>query len=209
MRAREPLCLAVSAVLLLAGSAGAAWAQGDTVQIKPGLWRVTSQLWLDGKEILSEIDAAGARATAQVLEQARAGMSPAERADFDRNFQPPPRESAQFEMECITPAEANLSSQAALQTALASLQVPPWACNTTNARSSASGHSFDYVCRTSANARAQGQARFVWITERRYRVEIEGSSHLVDMDTGRPLTQRMVTARALTTGHWHAESCQP
>ncbi|MDZ7651605.1 MAG: DUF3617 family protein [Burkholderiaceae bacterium] len=199
--------VAVSAVLLMAAPVGTAWAQVDTVELKPGLWRVTAQLWLDGKEVLGEIDAAGARATAKVLEQARKGMSAAERAEFDRNL--PPRESARVDTECISAAEASVSPEAALRAALDALQQPPWICSTSNARSSTNGHSFDYRCRTPANAIAEGKARFEVITERRYRSVIEGRSHVVNMETGKPLDARIVSARALTTGYWQAESCQP
>jgi len=165
-------------------------------------------LWLDGKEVLGAINAAGALVTAEILRYARARMSPAERADFDRNHQPPVRESAQLEMECITPAEASMSPQAALRTALDAIQQPPWTCSITNARSSSTGHSFDYRCRTRANALAEGKARFEVIGGRSYRAEIEGRSHVVDMQTGRPQDSRILPARALTMGLWQAENCQ-
>jgi hypothetical protein len=198
------------ATLLAATFHGNAQAQdSNAVMLKPGLWRVTSQLWLDGKEVLGAIDAAGAQATADILNDARARMSPLERAEFDRNYQPPQRESAQLEMECITPEEARMSPQAGLQAALEALQQQPWTCSITNARSSGSGHSFDYRCRTPANALAEGKARFETITDRRYSTEIVGRSHLVDMQTGRPLDSRIVAARSLTVGIWQAESCQP
>jgi len=57
-------------------------------------------------------------------------------------------------MECITPAEASMSPQAALRTALDAIQQPPWTCSITNARSSYTEDSFDYRCRTRANAMA-------------------------------------------------------
>jgi hypothetical protein len=201
---------AAAALLCAAACSGNARAQdGKTTMLKPGLWRVTSQLWLDGKEVLGAVDAAGARATAEVLRNARAGMSPAERAEFDRNFQPPQRESARLEMECITAEEAGMSPQAALRNALQAVQQPPWTCGITNARSSATDHSFDYRCSTPANALAEGKARFETSTDRRYRSTIVGRSHLVDMQTGRPLDSRIVAARALTVGVWQAEGCQP
>jgi hypothetical protein len=201
---------AAAAMLCAMAFSGNALAQdGKTVMLKPGLWRVTSQVWLDGKEVLGAVDAAGARATAEVLKNARAGMSPAERAEFDRNFQPPQRERVQLEMECITAEEARMSPQAALRTALQAVQQPPWTCSITNARTSATGHSFDYRCSTPANALAEGKARFETSTDRRYRSEIVGRSHLVDMQTGRPLDSRIVAARALTEGLWQTESCRP
>lgn len=205
-RPRALRCLAAVALLTFC-VAGAALAQGGSVKLKPGLWRVTSQVWLDGKEVLSAIDAAGARATAEVLEQARAGMSPAERAEFDRNL--PPRQSAQVDTECITAADANISPQEALREALASLQQPPWTCTVSNARSSANGHSFDYRCRTPANAIAEGKARFEVVTDARYRVEFDGRSHMVDMETGRPLEPRIVVARSVTLGQWQSARCEP
>ena len=112
-------------------------------------------------------------------------------------------------MECITSEEASMSASAALQAALATVFEPPWTCSVTNARSSSNGHSFDYRCRTPANARAEGKARFETITDRRYRSEIEGRSHLVDMDTGRPMNPRTIPVRALSTGHWQRENCSP
>jgi hypothetical protein len=102
-----------------------------------------------------------------------------------------------------------MSPQAALQVALEALQQPPWACNITNARSRVLGHSFDCRCRTPANALADGKARFEASTDRRYRTEIVGRSHLVDMHNGGPLDARIVAARALTVGPWQAESCRP
>ena len=136
-------------------------------------------------------------------------MTPAERAEFDRNYRPPARESAQGETECITPAEARLSPAEALQMALASLQQPPWACTTSNARTDTKGHGFDYRCRTPANAQAEGKARFELVTDRRYRSEIDGRSQVVDNTTGKAVDTRMVSARALTTGNWQAERCTP
>jgi hypothetical protein len=199
-----------AAALLAVFCTCAAWAQGDgTLAIKPGLWRITSQVWLDGKEVLGELDTVGAQATADVLKKARAGMSPAERAEFDRNVRPPARESLQQDTECITPAEARMSPQAALQEALHSLMQPPWSCSITQARSGATGHSFDYRCRTPANATAEGKARFERVTESRYRSEIDGRSHLVDMDSGKPLSPRVMPVRSMTIGVWQAESCQP
>jgi len=101
-----------------------------------------------------------------------------------------------------------MSPQAALRTALDAIQQPPWTCSITNARSSSTGHSFDYRCRTRANALAEGKARFEVIGGRSYRAEIEGRSHVVDMQTGRPQHPRIVPARALTLGPWQAENCQ-
>jgi hypothetical protein len=204
--ALRALAIAASAGLLLGSVTGAAWAQGNTLKLKPGLWRITSQLWLDGKEVLSAIDAAGARATDQALAQARAGMSAAERAEFDRSL--PPRESAGADTECITTAEARVSPEAALREALLALHEPPWVCTVSNARSSASGHSFDYRCRTPANAIAEGKARFDVITETRYRTEFDGRSHVVNMETGRPVDPRVVAARSLEVGQWEAETCK-
>jgi hypothetical protein len=111
--------------------------------------------------------------------------------------------------DCITAAQASVSPAAALREALDAVHQPPWICSTSNARSNAKGHSFDYRCRTPANALAEGKARFDVITESRYRSTIEGRSHVVDMDTGKPLDARIVSARSLTTGYWQAESCQP
>ena len=102
-----------------------------------------------------------------------------------------------------------MSPQAALRTALEALQQPPWTCGITNAHGSAAGHSFDYRRTTPANALAEGKARFETSTDRRYRSEIVGRSHLVDMQTGRPLDSCIVAARALTVGLWQAESCRP
>jgi hypothetical protein len=206
MRARALRCVTAVALLTF-GAASAALAQGGTVKLKPGLWRVTSQVWLDGMEVLSALDAAGARASAEILEQVRAGMSPAERAEFDRHL--PPRQSAQVDTECITAADASISPQEALREALASLQQPPWTCTVSNARSGANGHSFDYRCRTPANAIAEGKARFEVLTEARYRVEFDGRSHMVDMETGRPLEPRIVVARSVTLGQWQSERCEP
>ena len=54
------------ACLTLAVLGNAALAQGaGTVQIKPGQWRVTSQVWLDGKEVTAAVDAAGGEGNGQ------------------------------------------------------------------------------------------------------------------------------------------------
>jgi hypothetical protein len=42
-------------------------------------------------------------------------------------------------------------------------------------------------------------------TDRRYRTEKEGRSHLVDIRTGKPLDPRIVPAGALTSGQRQAE----
>jgi hypothetical protein len=131
-------------------------------------------------------------------------MTPAERAEFDRNL--PPRDSVRDETECITAAEAAIDPEAALQMALQAVHQPPWTCSFSQRTASPAGTSFAYTCRTPAGARAEGKARFE-ASQSRYMNEIVGRSHVVDMQTGKPLDPRIVPLRALTEGRWLAEQC--
>lgn len=194
------------AVLVLLAVAAAAAAAVATIDLRPGQWRLTSEVWIDGKPVLRSIDAAGAQATAEVLRNARAQMTPAERAEFDRNL--PARDSVRDDTECITAAEAAMDPEAALQTALQAVHQPPWICSFSQRVASPSGTSFNYNCRTPAGARADGKARFE-ASETRYVNEITGRSHVVDMQTGKPLDARILPVRALNEGRWLAERCTP
>lgn len=194
------------AVPLLLAVAAAATATVATIDLRPGQWRLTSEVWIDGKPVLGRLEAAGAQATADVLRNVRAGMTPAERAEFDRNL--PVRESVRDDTECITPADAAIDPDAALQMALQAVHQPPWNCSIGQRIASPAGTSFSYQCRTPAGARADGKARFE-ASATRYVNEITGRSHVVDMQTGKPLDARIVAVRALTEGRWQAERCTP
>lgn len=66
-------CCVDATLLSAASSSQTALAQdGRSVTLESGLWRVTPQLWLDGREVLGAIDTAGALVTAEILRDARA-----------------------------------------------------------------------------------------------------------------------------------------
>lgn len=193
---QQALLLVFSGMLVCGG------VQAQSVQmLKPGLWQTTTQVWIDGKDVM----AAMRLATDQILSRARAEMTPEQRADFDNNM---PTDN--METECITAEDAAMNPQDSLRQALQSMhQAASWACSFSNELTSATGYSFDYRCRTPANARAGGKARFeIDASKRSYRADINGDGHVVNDDTGAPLHPRMVKARSLTTGQWHAEQCE-
>lgn len=207
MRAQVFAFAAALAVPALGTDAAAA----GTIDLRPGLWQVTSEVWIDGKAVLAEIDAAGQRASAEVMRRARAQMSAAERAEFDRAMAASNAGDgrAQSETECIPPAEARIDARDALEQAMQALYQPPWTCSFSGANASAAAQtlSFSYRCQTSAGARAEGQARFE-ASQTRYRHELAGRSHAMDMETGKPLDARLLPVRSVTTGRWVSAQCE-
>lgn len=194
----------IQQALLLVFS-GMVWCSGVQAQpvqmLKPGLWQTTTQVWIDGKDVMATMRAA----TDQILNKARAEMTPEQRADLDNNMP-----ADDMETECITAEDAAMNPQDSLRQALQSMhQAASWACSFSNERTSTAGYSFDYRCSTPAHARAEGKARLeIDASKRSYRADINGDSHVVNDDTGAPLHPRMVKARSLTTGQWRAAQCE-
>jgi hypothetical protein len=195
---------ALAAFALFTGAIAAA-----PIELRPGLWQVTTELWIDGNRVLADIDAAGQRAAVDVLRHAREQIPLAERAEFDRAVAEAAanRSGVHTETECIAPQEARVEAQAALEQALQAVYQPPWTCGSSGATAAAQTLSFSYRCQTAAGARAEGQARFE-ASSTRYRHEITGRSHAVDMQTGKPHDSRLLPVRSITTGRWLAQQCE-
>lgn len=177
------------------------------IRLRPGQWETSSRIWLDGKEVLGDLEAASDRATRDVLAQARAQMTPEERAEFDRTL--PPRESIVRDTECVTPEQSRMDAGAVLREALRAVHAEPWSCRFSREQASSRGYSFEYDCNTSGGGRAQGTARATVSGDTAYTVAIDGRSHAVDNATGRPLEPRMLDTRLAGDGVWKAEQCSP
>lgn len=170
--------------------------------MEPGQWTVTSQVWIDGQEVLGRLDAA----SRQIMNDVRARMTPQERAEFDRNVPPP--ESAGTETECITAQEARIDGATWLREGLQSIHQPPWQCTFSRERADRTGFSFEYRCSTAAGARAEGRAQLT-AAARQWRSEYTGRGHWVLSESGAPLDPRMVPVRAVSEGRWHSPRCEP
>lgn len=202
------LVVALTAVTASAFAPVAVAAEGaGEIRIRPGQWETSSRIWLDGREVLSDLESASERATRDVLAQARAQMTPEEREEFDRTL--PPRDSIVRDTECVTPAQSRMDAGAVLREALQAVHAEPWSCTFSHEQASSRGYYFEYDCRTAGGGRAQGNARTTVDGETAYTVVIEGRSHAVDNATGRPLEPRMLDTRLVAEGVWKAEQCMP
>jgi hypothetical protein len=186
--------------MIFASSAQAADGIG-TLQLRPGHWQVHVQIWLDGKVVLSALD----EAARKINERLRLELSPADRAEFDRELSQ--RRSLNQQSECISEADSRMNARAALEQMTRSLHAPPWACSFRDERASSSGFEYRYSCRTAAGGRAEGQARFVVRGNSAYEGTIEGTSHVIDNATGKPLEPRIIPVRSLSQGSWIGAQC--
>ncbi len=108
--------------------------------------------------------------------------------------------------ECITPEDAEVPADEALEEILGSIYQPPWRCTFSNQRADSQGVSLDYRCDTPRNALTEGRARFE-AANTSYRMSLDGRSHAVNMQTGEPLSPRIVLVKSLNTGQWVEEQC--
>jgi hypothetical protein len=189
--------IAAALVALPTGPAAAA-----PLPLEPGQWTVTNQVWIDGKEVLGQLDAV----SRQVMSDVRARMTPQERAELDRNL--PPAQSAGTDTECITAQDAGTDGAELLRGSLQSIHEPPWQCTFSRERADRTGFAFDYRCSTTAGGRAEGRAQLT-AAARHWRTEINGRGNWVLSESGAPLDLRVVPVRAVSEGRWQAPRCEP
>lgn len=188
---------ALALALTLTGATGAAAQQ---LELRPGLWQFRTQVWINGQEILQPLD----RAAAEIIARTRAGMTAAERAEFDRN--PPPAGQASTDTECIPESEARMDAREALQQAMRSVHQPPWTCTFRDERAGTDGVSFLYDCQTAAGGKADGRAAFRLPSAATQLTTIEGRAHVVD-GRGAPLGPDLAPVKLRSEGRWIAASC--
>jgi hypothetical protein len=201
---RHAAVVGLSAIGFGAGGGPVLAQPAASQSLQPGLWQASTQIWFDGQEVLRALDDATRKTTEQIVLDLRSRMTAQERAEFDRTL--PPRESLVTDTECITPEDARMSPQDQLRTALQAIHEPPWACSFSGERRGPGGFSFDYRCRTPADAQARGTARFEG-GGRFYRMAIDGTGQWTDQQTGKPLDSRVMNVRSLTVGRWLAPRC--
>jgi len=166
-------------------------------KIKPGQYRTQHQIWLDGKEVLSGINAM----RQQMLDKMRAGMSAEQRAEFDANM-PPDEENS----DCVPADEASISVTQYLQQVVTSMQTPPWQCSFSQQQFAGNSLTFNFSCQTPAHATTAGKAKFEYSAES-YRVEINNRGHVINGETGAPLGPQLIDGKNITTGQWISAEC--
>ncbi len=187
----------VAAVVAIGMGATTMANAGSTVTIKPGSYRVTSQVWIDGKEILQGLHAA----RDQILANARARMSAEERAQFDREMA-----AQNDELDCVTPEESEVDPHIILQKTIESMRERPWQCAFTNTKADAQQVSLNYDCKTPAGAVTKGHAVFTR-SQDSFRSEVVGRGHAIDGRTGVPLSPQQFDAKGITTTTWVSAQC--
>jgi hypothetical protein len=197
---RHPVAGGRRAALALALTLTGATAAAATLELRPGLWQFRTQVWINGQEILEPLD----RAAAEIIARTRAGMTAAERAEFDRSA--PPTGQASTDTECIPESESRMDARAALQQAMRSVHQPPWSCTFRDERAGADGVSFLYDCKTAAGGKADGRAAFRLSSPSTQLTTIEGRAHVVN-GQGVPQGPELLPVKLRSEGRWIAETC--
>lgn len=168
---------------------------------KHGQWESTSQVWIDGKEVLQQLHAAGD----EIIKNARAQLPPEQRAQFDQDMAAA-RKDAGRDYECVGPAEAAMSPEAIAEQSIQAIHQPPWQCSISEKKITLDGFNYHYSCRTRAGGAADGSISLS-LRATAYRFEVVGTGHAVNGETGAPLGPNKMPVRSLTQGRWVSEKC--
>ncbi|HMW49935.1 MAG TPA: DUF3617 family protein [Cellvibrionaceae bacterium] len=169
--------------------------------VKQGQWESRSQVWIDGKEVLQQLHAAGD----EIIKNARARMPADQRAQFDQQMAAA-RKDAGSELECIGPKEASMTPEAIAEQSIKAVHQPPWQCSISEKKIAADGFSYQYSCRTSAGGASDGTVSLS-LHATSYRFEVVGTGHAVNGETGAVLGSTKMPLRSLTQGHWVSDKC--
>jgi hypothetical protein len=162
-----------------------------TITLKPGLWAVNSEVWIDGQSVSASLNA---RRQAQ-----RARMSEAQRKLYDR-------EMAKSNAQCVPADQATIDVQSYIEQSLR--QGGPWTCTLSQERLESERFTADYHCSTAGGGQQNGQAS-AHFNSVSYRLELKGRGHVVHNTSGEVLDPNPHDGRLLATGNWTAARCTP
>lgn len=189
-----------STLFLCAGILGVLGAPAQADSIKQGQWESQTQLWIDGKELLKQLSAAGD----EIVKNARAQMPASERAQFDKEMAAA-RKDLNKDIECIGPKEAAKTPDEIAQESIGAVHQPPWQCSISDKKFAPDGFSYHYSCRTGGGGAADGTVALT-LKATSYKFEIAGIANVVDGAGVAQGTTKM-PVRSLTIGRWVGPVC--
>lgn len=155
----------------------------ETLQLKPGLWKVDSEVWVAGQSLKAAMQALKRNA-------AKAGAP----AEGDAGTQ------------CVTAAESKVDIDKMLQKAMGGDSI--WSCSINPNKREAGALKASFDCRTTQGGRAHGDLDASY-GDTSYRVDLNGRSNVVDGRTGSPMAgSQEFDVRLQSEGRWVGGACQ-
>ena len=188
---RSPLRATWALTFLMALFAAPSAQAATTITLKPGLWAVNSEVWIDGQSVSASLNA--------MRQAQRARMSEAQRKRYDR-------EMAKANAQCVPADQATIDVQSYIEQSLR--QGGPWTCTLSQERLESERFTADYHCSTAGGGQQNGQAS-AHFNSVSYRLELKGRGHVVHNTSGEVLDPNQHDGRLLATGNWTASRCTP
>jgi len=184
-------CIALAALL-------PTYALAD-ISLRAGEWETESVLLVDGVQLHDANSI-----VRQIQENARSKQHTARGAVNAQNSEPKHNSSKSF--HCNEKPSPLLKPEEYAYTMVKDGTGDVWDCSLEARGAAQFDHSFHFSCKTGLGAKSEGEINFSF-REKSYKSEIYSKSHMIDDETGEPLSPKITSSHLTIKGRWLSEQC--